>query len=160
MVIVKSSGMEDSSGMTIEFLRARLLSERSVSRTARQRADELAKRVVGLEEQLKSVSILRNKVEQATVDVLSILENHGINEFPEQFDSSSDQEMTCCESKVGNGFLKEEESLVVSKMQRNHMDEFSGSELETSPLLGRSLSWKSGKDSLHSYEKKCVDSST
>ena len=37
--------MEDSSAMTIEFLRARLLSERSVSRTARQRADELAKRV-------------------------------------------------------------------------------------------------------------------
>lgn len=31
--------------MTIEFLRARLLSERSVSRTARQRADELAQRV-------------------------------------------------------------------------------------------------------------------
>lgn len=31
--------------MTIEFLRARLLSERSVSRSARQRADELAKRV-------------------------------------------------------------------------------------------------------------------
>lgn len=31
--------------MTIEFLRARLLSERSISKTARQRADELAKRV-------------------------------------------------------------------------------------------------------------------
>lgn len=40
--------MEDSTGMTIEFLRARLLSERSVSRTARQRADELAKRVSSL----------------------------------------------------------------------------------------------------------------
>ena len=37
--------MEDSSGMTIEFLRARLLSERSVSRSARQRADELEKMV-------------------------------------------------------------------------------------------------------------------
>ncbi|GFS43028.1 hypothetical protein Acr_00g0083110 [Actinidia rufa] len=123
--------MEDTSGMTIEFLRAGLLSERSVLRTASQRADELAKRVVGLEEQLKSVSILRNKVEQATVDVLSILENHGINEFPEQFDSSSDREMTCCESK-----------------------------LESSPLPGRSLSWKSGKDSPHSYETKYVDSST
>jgi len=31
--------------MTVEFLRARLLSERSVSRAARQRADQLAKRV-------------------------------------------------------------------------------------------------------------------
>lgn len=36
--------MEDSE-KTIEFLRARLLSERSVSSTARQRADELAERV-------------------------------------------------------------------------------------------------------------------
>ncbi|PSS04969.1 Signaling mucin like [Actinidia chinensis var. chinensis] len=152
--------MEDSSGMTIEFLRVRLLSERSVSRTARQRADELAKKVVELEEQLKSVSLQRNKAEQATVDVLSILENHGITEFPEQFDSSSDQEETCCESKVGNGFLKEDESSVDSKMRRNHMDEFSGSELESSPLPGRSLSWKSGKNSPHSHEKKNVDSST
>lgn len=37
--------MEDTTAMTIEFLRARLLSERSVSKSARQRADELAKRV-------------------------------------------------------------------------------------------------------------------
>lgn len=37
--------MEDSDAKTVEFLRARLLSERSVSRSARQRADELAKRV-------------------------------------------------------------------------------------------------------------------
>lgn len=45
MVFRKDFAMEDSTTMTIEFLRARLLSERSVSRTARQRADELAKRV-------------------------------------------------------------------------------------------------------------------
>lgn len=38
-------GVEDTTAMTIEFLRARLLSERSVSKSARQRADELAKRV-------------------------------------------------------------------------------------------------------------------
>jgi len=37
--------MGDSTDMTVEFLRARLLSERSVSRAARQRADLLAKRV-------------------------------------------------------------------------------------------------------------------
>lgn len=37
--------MEDSTAKTIDFLRARLLAERSVSRTARQRANELAKRV-------------------------------------------------------------------------------------------------------------------
>lgn len=37
--------MEDSTAMTIEFLRARLLSERSVSRSARQRVDELERMV-------------------------------------------------------------------------------------------------------------------
>ena len=31
--------------MTIEYLRARLLSERSVSKAAKERAEELAKRV-------------------------------------------------------------------------------------------------------------------
>ncbi|RYR25813.1 hypothetical protein Ahy_B02g059805 isoform A [Arachis hypogaea] len=40
----KTSNMEDSSAMTIEFLRARLLSERSISRSARQRAEELAEK--------------------------------------------------------------------------------------------------------------------
>ena len=45
MFIRTNSGMEDSSTMTVEFLRARLLSERDVSRSARQRVDELAKRV-------------------------------------------------------------------------------------------------------------------
>jgi len=37
--------MADSTAMTVDFLRARLLSERSVSRAAKERADELAKRV-------------------------------------------------------------------------------------------------------------------
>lgn len=41
----KTTKMEKSDLMTIEFLRARLLSERSVSKTARERADELASRV-------------------------------------------------------------------------------------------------------------------
>jgi hypothetical protein len=34
-----------TTAMTIDFLRARLLSERSVSRAAKERADHLAKRV-------------------------------------------------------------------------------------------------------------------
>jgi hypothetical protein len=37
--------MADSTAMTVDFLRARLLSERSVSRAAKERAEELAKRV-------------------------------------------------------------------------------------------------------------------
>ncbi|XP_059665983.1 uncharacterized protein LOC132311864 [Cornus florida] len=154
----KNSSMEDSPAMTIEFLRARLLSERAVSKTARQRADELANRVVELEEQLKFVSLQRKKAEKATADVLAILENHGMSELSEEFDSSSDQEMTHCESKVGNNSVKEESSVAL-KVRGNDVDEFSGSELESVSLSGRSLSWKSGKDSPHSREKKYMNSS-
>lgn len=45
VLIRSNSGLEDLTTMTIESLRARLLSERAISRTAKQRADELAKRV-------------------------------------------------------------------------------------------------------------------
>ncbi|XP_057471598.1 uncharacterized protein LOC130760344 isoform X1 [Actinidia eriantha] len=157
---MKNGSMEDSTVMTIEFLRARLLSERSVSRTASQRADELAKRVVELEEQLKSVSLQRKKAETAIADILTVLENHGISEFSEEFDSSSDQEVIHFKSKMGDNSPEEEESSVGSKMRSNHTDEFSGSELESSPLPGRSLSWKSGKNSLRSHEKKYMDAPT
>ncbi|EMS62652.1 hypothetical protein TRIUR3_17372 [Triticum urartu] len=43
-----------TTAMTIDFLRARLLSERSVSRAAKDRADQLANRVAELEEQLRA----------------------------------------------------------------------------------------------------------
>lgn len=44
---VRQMGMaaDATTAMTIDFLRARLLSERSVSRAAKERADHLAKRV-------------------------------------------------------------------------------------------------------------------
>ncbi|XP_024927397.3 uncharacterized protein LOC107413193 isoform X3 [Ziziphus jujuba] len=137
--------------MTIEFLRARLLSERSVSRSARQRADELAKRVEELEEQLKIVSQQRKMAEKATVDVLAILESQGISDTSEAFDSSSDQE-THQESQVGYNFTNEEESPVFTK-RRSELEEFSGSDLDSSPVTGRSLSWKGRNDSQRSREK-------
>lgn len=143
--------------MTVEYLRARLLSERSVSRTARQRAEELAKRVAELEAQLKAVSLQRKKAEKATADVLAILENHGISDLSEAFDSSSDQEVTPPESRVSNS-MNEEETSVNSKARRDDSEEFSGSELESSPFP-RSLSWKSSNDSPHSLEKKSMASS-
>ncbi|XP_024927396.3 uncharacterized protein LOC107413193 isoform X1 [Ziziphus jujuba] len=145
-----NSSIEDSA-MTIEFLRARLLSERSVSRSARQRADELAKRVEELEEQLKIVSQQRKMAEKATVDVLAILESQGISDTSEAFDSSSDQE-THQESQVGYNFTNEEESPVFTK-RRSELEEFSGSDLDSSPVTGRSLSWKGRNDSQRSREK-------
>jgi hypothetical protein len=38
-------GADGTTAMTIDFLRARLLSERSVSRAAKERGDHLARRV-------------------------------------------------------------------------------------------------------------------
>ncbi|KAL5974582.1 hypothetical protein ACLOJK_031252 [Asimina triloba] len=139
------TSMEDSTVMTVEFLRARLLSERSVSRTARQRADQLAKRVVELEEQIKVVTLQRKKAEKALAEVLAVLDSHGINELSECFNSDSDHEGVLYESKESNGSLKEEDHSMTSK---------SGSELEVSPNQGRSLSWKRRSNTPDSLKKK------
>ncbi|XP_062207509.1 uncharacterized protein LOC133909203 [Phragmites australis] len=69
--------MADSTAMTIDFLRARLLSERSVSRAAKERADELAKRVAELEEHVRAVTGQRRQAERAAAEVLAILESQG-----------------------------------------------------------------------------------
>lgn len=138
----KNSAMEDSTAMTIEFLRARLLSERSVSRTARQRADQLAKRVMELEEQLKIVSIQRKKAEKAAAEVLAILESQGISDFSETLDSCSDQDGVLCESKESNNSTKDDERSTTSKLRSEVEDGLSGSELEASSINGKTLSWK------------------
>ncbi|OMP08060.1 hypothetical protein COLO4_06813 [Corchorus olitorius] len=143
--------MEDST-MTIEFLRARLLSERSVSKSARQRADELARKVAELEEQLKIVSVQRRRAEKATADVLAILENNGVSDISEEFDSSSDQEIPF-ESNMDHGSTKEEESSVSSKVRRKDSEELSGSDLDFSPVSSRSLSWKGRKSASLSPER-------
>ncbi|XP_047056570.1 uncharacterized protein LOC124662821 [Lolium rigidum] len=63
--------------MTIDFLRARLLSERSVSRASKERADQLAARVAELEEQVRAVTAQRRQAEQEAAEVLAILESKG-----------------------------------------------------------------------------------
>ncbi|KAI4346439.1 hypothetical protein L6164_007334 [Bauhinia variegata] len=148
----QDQSMEDSATMTIEFLRARLLSERSVSRSARQRADELSKRVTELEEQLKVVTIQRKMAQKATVDVLAILDSQGISDGSEDFDLGSDQEIPY-ESGVGNDSVKEDPRLMSSRGRRHRSDEFSGSALDSSLVPGGSLSWKGHVDSPHSLEK-------
>nr|GMC92645.1 uncharacterized protein LOC109148026 [Ipomoea batatas] len=145
--------MEDSPSMRIEFLRARLLSERSVSRTAKQRADELTKKVAELEEQLNTVSLQRKKAEKATAAVLAILENHGIGDASDGFDSGSDQDAVMCESNVSDSKDEPKEA------RDNDGETYSSSEIDSSPSTGRSLSWKSDRESLHSSNrKKYIDS--
>ncbi|KAK6156306.1 hypothetical protein DH2020_010554 [Rehmannia glutinosa] len=150
----KTTSMQESNAMTIEFLRARLLSERSVSKTARQRADELAKKVAELEKQLKFVSLQRKKAEKATADVLAILENHGISDVSEEFDSCSDQEESPHDFKARNGSSTSKVTSSSVKLRKNETEAYSSSEVESSPSTGRSLSWRSSKDSQHALEKK------
>lgn len=143
--------MGDSSEMTVEFLRARLLSERSISKSARQRADQLAKRVLELEELLKLVTLQRNKAEKATSEVLAVLENHGISDISEVIDSSSDQEVVGNKSLEVKDDRKEDVGLTVSSPMRTKV-ESSGSGPGESPLTGRRFSWKSCSSSPNSLE--------
>ncbi|KAM3268480.1 putative protein isoform X6 [Capsicum chacoense] len=152
----KIVGMEDSS-MTIEFLRARLLAERSVSQTAKQRADKLAERVLELEEQLKIVSLQRKKAEKATAAVLSILENEGLSDVSEEFDSGSDQEAICSDTKGVESAdnRNDRKPTPLNVKERENDADISSSELVSSPSTGRSLSWKSGKLSVQqSFDRK------
>ena len=89
--------------------------------------------------------------EKATVDVLSILECQGISDTSEAFDSGSDHE-TNHESNEGNDYQNGEEHSVVSK-RRSELEELSGSDLDSSPINGGSLSWKGRNDSPRSREK-------
>ncbi|CAO2172137.1 unnamed protein product [Urochloa humidicola] len=84
--------MAESTAMTVDFLRARLLSERSVSRAAKERADELAKRVAELEEQVRAVTAQRRQAERAADEVLAILEAQGFGGHLSDEDSASDHD--------------------------------------------------------------------
>ncbi|XP_021313374.1 uncharacterized protein LOC8060122 [Sorghum bicolor] len=86
----RAGQMADSTAMTVDFLRARLLSERSVSRAAKERADELAKRVAELEEQVRAVTAQRRQAERAAADVLAVLESQGFGGHLSDVDDDSD----------------------------------------------------------------------
>ena len=80
--------------------------------------------------------------EKATVDVLTILENQGISDAAETYDSSSDEE-THQESQEEHSVPK----------RRSKLEEHSGSDLDSSPVSGRTLSWKGRSKSPRSREK-------
>uniref|UniRef100_A0ACD5VX19 Uncharacterized protein n=1 Tax=Avena sativa TaxID=4498 RepID=A0ACD5VX19_AVESA len=77
--------------MTIDFLRARLLSERSVSRASKEHADQLAAKVAELEEQVRAVTAQRRQAEREAAEVLAILESRGFcGSLSDALDSASD----------------------------------------------------------------------
>ncbi|KAJ1435863.1 Ribonuclease H domain [Sesbania bispinosa] len=108
--------------------------------------------VMELEEQLRIVTHQRKMAEKATADVLAILENQGISDASEEFDSGSDLENPY-ESGVSNESVKEGENSMSSKGRRHGSDELSGSHVDSSPVSSKSLSWKGRHDSPHSLEK-------
>lgn len=108
-----------------------------------------------LEEQLRYVSLQREKAEKATSDILVILKNHEIGDVSEDFDSSSEQEENLQEFEARNGTLMTMEDTPTNlKLRNNDKEAYSSSEIESSPSTGRSLSWKSTRDSQHALEKK------
>ncbi|CAN6337451.1 unnamed protein product [Urochloa humidicola] len=87
-----AAAADATTAMTIDFLRARLLSERSVSRAAKERADHLARRVAELEEQLRAVTAQRRKAERAAAEVLAILDSQGFGRLSDAGDDSGSEE--------------------------------------------------------------------
>ncbi|GAB2276857.1 hypothetical protein Dimus_011569 [Dionaea muscipula] len=166
-----NGGTEDSNLMTIEYLRVRLHSERSVSKAARERADDLTKRVEELEEQLAIVSLQRKRAEKATLDVLAVLENHGVSDISEALYSGSDDDGEGSNSEsnnTGKSKLRMEgesegqelrESSCDAKLNGDGKDELSGSERESTLSTGRSLSWRRRKEIDGSITKKYFESS-
>ncbi|KAI3844885.1 hypothetical protein MKX03_008316 [Papaver bracteatum] len=146
--------MEDSSTTTVELLRSQLISERSISKTVRERAEELAKRVMELERQLRFVSLRRNKAEKAVEMVLSILKSNEISDFSDELDSSSEKERNACET------LTEEKSFSTLKSKRKEKEGQSGWDHESFHSIDRSISWESCTGSSGSLGKKKNSSQT
>ncbi|KAH0469078.1 hypothetical protein IEQ34_002310 [Dendrobium chrysotoxum] len=152
--------MDEKTAMNVEFLRARLLSERIVSKTARQRAEMLSQRVIELEEQLRIVNIQRKKAEKAAEEVLSILETQGITCIARLTDPSTDQENNQLTDQKGNQCtisedVKEDKFLTSSGMDGSEVDDGLSCSANGSPSDYNCLSWKSHGSSLdsHSQEK-------
>ncbi|KAF0927478.1 hypothetical protein E2562_033554 [Oryza meyeriana var. granulata] len=140
-----AAAADETTAMTIDFLRARLLSERSVSRAAKERADQLARRVAELEEQLRAVTAQRRKAERAAGEVLAILESQGLARFSDAADSGSDDDEDDPESAESGG-----------KARREAEDALSGSELggtAGAAAQAGGLSWK-GRAASHEPQRR------
>ncbi|GAB2286935.1 hypothetical protein Dimus_021323 [Dionaea muscipula] len=161
--------MEDSNLMTIEYLRARLHSERSVSKAARERADELAKRVEELEEQLEIVTLQRKRAEKVALDALAVLESR-IGEISEALypGLEEDEAIRECSMSKGNLVMEGEregggegegEFSGKTELKEDEKQELWGAEEGSTPSTGRTSSLKSRMQVHQSSVKKDFDTS-
>ncbi|TVU19602.1 hypothetical protein EJB05_35761 [Eragrostis curvula] len=130
-----AAAADATTAMTIDFLRARLLSERSVSRAAKERADQFASRVEQLEEQLRTVTAQRRKAERAAAEVLAILDSQGFGRFSDASDDSgsdADAEGSGA-AEVGRGGDAPEDAMSGSEL---------GGQAAAAAAQAGGLSWK------------------
>ncbi|KAJ7540967.1 hypothetical protein O6H91_10G039200 [Diphasiastrum complanatum] len=80
----KNASSEDPAAMTIEFLRARLLSERTVAKAAKERAQLLAKKVIELQRKLETEVAKRQKAEDLAETAMA-----NISQAPRPFSSAT-----------------------------------------------------------------------
>lgn len=122
---------EDQAAMTIEFLRARLLSERSISKAARQRTQHLAKKVSELEQRVESEIQLRKKLQEARWEILSkhkgeLMEDFG-HLFVEDFERVTIDDLGGMASKRGSDAQLEHEKIKYDEASiKGQMDAFEG----------------------------------
>ncbi|CAM0883651.1 unnamed protein product [Alopecurus aequalis] len=106
--------MAAAAPMTIDFLRARLLSERSVSRASKERADQLAVRVAELEEQVRAVTAQRRQAEREAAEVLAVLESQGfcgsLSDAPDDSGSDNDGDEEQADAIATDGDAEPERS--------------------------------------------------
>lgn len=108
--------VEDSAGMTIEFLRARLLSERAASRTARQQAQQIAKKVSELQSRLDLEIELRIKAEAAAEKVFAALKIKGVS--TEYFVKDECKPLQTEKNEPEEGFLSPDDSKELDSEQQ------------------------------------------
>lgn len=72
----------------------------------------------------------------------------------EGFDSFSDEDETAQDILARNASVTIQDGPADMKIMKNEVEAYSSSEFEYSQSTGRSLSWKSTKDSQYSLEKK------
>ncbi|KAF3782051.1 hypothetical protein EJ110_NYTH35189 [Nymphaea thermarum] len=141
----------DEAERKVESLRSMLLAERSRSKIARQKADQLAARVYELETQLEIVNNQKQKAEKAAAKVLSILRDGGIVEYSDEGESETGNQAISCEYEEKK--LLTVECLGIEKIEacslsdaiRDEVKDVELEKLNASPSTPASLSWTSSE---------------
>ncbi|KAJ7555514.1 hypothetical protein O6H91_05G042500 [Diphasiastrum complanatum] len=124
---------EDPAAMTIEFLRARLLSERAISKSAKQQTEQLAKKVIELERILQA-EVERKRLSQiAAEQALTKLQNAGVHLDSKQLDIfvrefDSRKEAPNYQDKGNTVGFSESESSMNSSLKSQRVHNVRGSE--------------------------------